>query len=144
MLVICGERTVAIVGVDQAGPELWVADQLVRPVAEHDFDLWTHVAQPASVRHAIVGDVDVHRSRNVLDQDAVTRIGLRSLAQGDLDGGACLAGVVQQTPALVHEDGLGQAGDRKSTRLNSSHVANSYAVFGLKKKKVVPKGDEEG
>src|SRR5690625_7128815 len=26
--------------------------------------------------------------------------------------------------------------DRKSTRLNSSHVASSYAVFGLKKKKV--------
>src|SRR5207249_5875026 len=26
--------------------------------------------------------------------------------------------------------------DRKSTRLNSSHVSNSYAVFCLKKKKV--------
>src|SRR6266576_5252089 len=26
--------------------------------------------------------------------------------------------------------------DRKSTRLNSSHVENSYAVFGLQKKKV--------
>src|SRR5437660_5081255 len=30
---------------------------------------------------------------------------------------------------------LGAAGDRKSTRLNSSHVAISYAVFCLKKKK---------
>src|SRR5215510_5325822 len=29
------------------------------------------------------------------------------------------------------------SGDRKSTRLNSSHVAISYAVFCLKKKKVV-------
>src|SRR5437870_7275928 len=28
----------------------------------------------------------------------------------------------------------GTTGDRKSTRLNSSHVANSYAVFCLKKK----------
>src|SRR5437870_6060182 len=28
----------------------------------------------------------------------------------------------------------GHAGDRKSTRLNSSHVAISYAVFCLKKK----------
>src|SRR5207253_10275775 len=28
------------------------------------------------------------------------------------------------------------AGDRKSTRLNSSHVAISYAVFCLKKKKI--------
>src|SRR5690625_7021308 len=27
--------------------------------------------------------------------------------------------------------------DRKSTRLNSSHVANSYAVFCLKKKKKI-------
>src|SRR5690349_21867907 len=30
---------------------------------------------------------------------------------------------------------LGFAGDRKSTRLNSSHVEISYAVFCLKKKK---------
>src|SRR5215510_15708921 len=29
-------------------------------------------------------------------------------------------------------------GDRKSTRLNSSHVAISYAVFCLKKKKTQP------
>src|SRR5207249_9274210 len=29
----------------------------------------------------------------------------------------------------------GPAGDRKSTRLNSSHVSISYAVFCLKKKK---------
>src|SRR5437899_4617377 len=27
-----------------------------------------------------------------------------------------------------------RCGDRKSTRLNSSHLGNSYAVFGLKKK----------
>src|SRR5438067_9874780 len=33
--------------------------------------------------------------------------------------------------ALPH----GGAGDRKSTRLNSSHVSISYAVFCLKKKK---------
>src|SRR5690606_39323035 len=31
--------------------------------------------------------------------------------------------------------GLTQDPDRKSTRLNSSHVKNSYAVFCLKKKK---------
>src|SRR5690625_6036874 len=38
-------------------------------------------------------------------------------------------------PALlrVRRDG-GWPGDRKSTRLNSSHVAISYAVFCLKKK----------
>src|SRR5438309_6979862 len=32
--------------------------------------------------------------------------------------------------------GGGEAGDRKSTRLNSSHSSISYAVFCLKKKKV--------
>src|SRR5699024_11934058 len=34
-----------------------------------------------------------------------------------------------------------QAGDRKSTRLNSSHVSISYAVFCLKKKKKKIRGD---
>src|SRR5437660_9392440 len=32
-------------------------------------------------------------------------------------------------------EALGETSDRKSTRLNSSHVAISYAVFCLKKKK---------
>src|SRR5690348_18106522 len=35
-------------------------------------------------------------------------------------------------PLLVH------LGDRKSTRLNSSHPSISYAVFCLKKKKITP------
>src|SRR2546426_11642891 len=34
-----------------------------------------------------------------------------------------------------HEISLGKASDRKSTRLNSSHLVISYAVFCLKKKK---------
>src|SRR5690625_5323904 len=33
------------------------------------------------------------------------------------------------------QDPIAALGDRKSTRLNSSHVAISYAVFCLKKKK---------
>src|SRR5207249_8279477 len=37
----------------------------------------------------------------------------------------------EPTPVLHHMIGL----DRKSTRLNSSHVSISYAVFCLKKKK---------
>src|SRR5207302_4321899 len=35
-------------------------------------------------------------------------------------------------------DGQDPALDRKSTRLNSSHVKISYAVFCLKKKKQIP------
>src|SRR5258708_29008163 len=34
---------------------------------------------------------------------------------------------------------LHPVGDRKSTRLNSSHQIISYAVFCLKKKKVIPR-----
>src|SRR5690554_7738835 len=34
----------------------------------------------------------------------------------------------------LHRGPVGRTGDRKSTRLNSSHVRISYAVFCLKKK----------
>src|SRR5256885_4727019 len=36
---------------------------------------------------------------------------------------------------LTHRGGVDADGDRKSTRLNSSHLVISYAVFCLKKKK---------
>src|SRR5690606_41238317 len=66
--------------------------------------------------------------------------------------GARLAGAPKGTVVISHHspadthnrlinaaDGvtgsLGPVGDRKSTRLNSSHVKSSYAVFCLKKKK---------
>src|SRR3989442_11419492 len=38
-------------------------------------------------------------------------------------------------PCCQRVDGIGTLRDRKSTRLNSSHVRISYAVFCLKKKK---------
>src|SRR5438067_4632471 len=41
-----------------------------------------------------------------------------------------------ETATRVHPDYL-IGGDRKSTRLNSSHVSISYAVFCLKKKKII-------
>src|SRR5438477_6088409 len=41
---------------------------------------------------------------------------------------------IQETEALAEGAGL-EAVDRKSTRLNSSHMSISYAVFCLKKKK---------
>src|SRR3712207_7252514 len=45
--------------------------------------------------------------------------------------GGAVAGLV----ALAGAAGAGLTGDRKSTRLNSSHANISYAVFCLKKKK---------
>src|SRR5437667_5691104 len=41
---------------------------------------------------------------------------------------------VKLTETAVHPRGFGEL-DRKSTRLNSSHITISYAVFCLKKKK---------
>src|SRR5437868_9737826 len=41
---------------------------------------------------------------------------------------------VQYVPADRFTFAIGVRGDRKSTRLNSSHVSISYAVFCLKKK----------
>src|SRR3712207_7867777 len=45
---------------------------------------------------------------------------------------------VQDTPALsLHSGHELNTRDRKSTRLNSSHANISYAVFCLKKKKII-------
>src|SRR3989442_1234679 len=54
-----------------------------------------------------------------------------------------LAGQVE--PAVFGERQTGDRttnGDRKSTRLNSNHVRNSYAVFCFKKKKMKAKNKE--
>src|SRR5690349_20166578 len=45
--------------------------------------------------------------------------------------------LLTNTPGVLDKDGKLLTGDRKSTRLNSSHVEISYAVFCLKKKKRV-------
>src|SRR6202030_4532902 len=43
-------------------------------------------------------------------------------------------GAVRLPPVLYRDRAALYAGDRKSTRLNSSHLVISYAVFCLKKK----------
>src|SRR5690606_41428442 len=55
----------------------------------------------------------------------------RDRAPRGAGGGAAGFGPGPRRHAVRPDDGL----DRKSTRLNSSHVKNSYAVFCLKKKK---------
>src|SRR5437660_5445419 len=64
---------------------------------------------------------------------AESAIRLGGLLAGSLRAQTTLLGITEN-PA--DERSLGPQGtDRKSTRLNSSHVAISYAVFCLKKKK---------
>src|SRR3712207_7956629 len=46
-----------------------------------------------------------------------------------------LAELTKRSPVVARQAARVAAGDRKSTRLNSSHANISYAVFCLKKKK---------
>src|SRR5690606_6254835 len=55
-------------------------------------------------------------------------------ARPDLFNQVDLSGVLFDPAAFVRDPQPGELVDRKSTRLNSSHVKISYAVFCLKKK----------
>src|SRR5690242_21607594 len=67
--------------------------------------------------------LSLHDALPILDVDVVRRVGEEARDLGDL---ARILRHVRLPPG---------AGDRKSTRLNSSHMSISYAVFCLKKKK---------
>src|SRR5437870_6423342 len=56
-----------------------------------------------------------------------------TLVAAAIDGTSAVIGNLGDSRAYLLRDG--EIRDRKSTRLNSSHVAISYAVFCLKKKK---------
>src|SRR5689334_24560742 len=70
------------------------------------------------------------RARDEEDQDRDDR-------EGGAGPGASVAGAERsvELPGEGGRIGLPPPGDRKSTRLNSSHSSISYAVFCLKKKK---------
>src|SRR5690349_22657607 len=56
-------------------------------------------------------------------------------------GGGHRHGEAEGPPGLRSDESLRDSADRKSTRLNSSHVEISYAVFCLKKKKKKKDGE---
>src|SRR5262245_65368312 len=57
----------------------------------------------------------------------------RSLPVAELD--ALIHEALELAAVVIPQRGRGEFQDRKSTRLNSSHLGISYAVFCLKKKK---------
>src|SRR5690554_3573864 len=69
-------------------------------------------------------------------QKTITTEGyITPVKEQDLTFPAKSSGSVKITGIYVKEGDRVEKGDRKSTRLNSSHVRISYAVFCLKKKK---------
>src|SRR5690625_6624582 len=56
----------------------------------------------------------------------------RVMDSGDLEREKGITILAKNTSVLYNGPTAGEE-DRKSTRLNSSHVATTYAVFGLKK-----------
>src|SRR5690606_39771844 len=75
-------------------------------------------------------DLNVRRLHHQLGMgplDQSVRPGALGRRNGTRDG--------EQFPVLFQGERRGDERDRKSTRLNSSHVKISYAVFCLKKKK---------
>src|SRR5256885_3446631 len=56
-----------------------------------------------------------------------------------ISGRGCRSRASAATPSTPSRSPIAPAKDRKSTRLNSSHLVISYAVFCLKKKKTLPR-----
>src|SRR5439155_11238701 len=91
-----------------------------------------------------VEDARVQRAETVACRHGEARHPRLARPRGDLEGGAAAQRGLGEA-SLSDDDGarasharvvvIAQRRDRKSTRLNSSHVAISYAVFCLKKKK---------
>src|SRR5690625_4084474 len=84
---------------------------------------------PGLAKAALAGEIDgrLVDTSHCIEEDAE----LRFITARDEEG----LEVIRHSTAHLLAQAVKQMGDRKSTRLNSSHVAISYAVFCLKKKK---------
>src|SRR5204862_5357423 len=95
------------------------------------YTLSLHDALPISLAQAL--DMPGHRLRVVAPDVGGGFGGKGSLYPEEI--AVCLAARNLGRPVKWTSDRLEDLTDRKSTRLNSSHVEISYAVFCLKKKK---------
>src|SRR5690625_2377645 len=94
-------------------------------------------AAPAGGARFIIAKQPVGPSLLITPWNFPMAMGTRKLGPAIAAGCTSVIKPAAQTPLsmLALVDILREVGDRKSTRLNSSHVAISYAVFCLKKKK---------
>src|SRR5690606_39530590 len=95
---------------------------------EHLRDVLLRFDEASEQRHE---DIVVRARLDEPDLEA-RDVGVLRLAAEDGEPGAAVLHRRERSDRRLHEGG---GGDRKSTRLNSSHVKISYAVFCLKKKK---------
>src|SRR5207253_3612788 len=106
--------------------------------------LYPHEPPPSELYHLSLHDALPISVRKKIPSNAATFARVKDLDVGDEDPGTIDVGLVL-LDSSGDADGPGerhkllyrlaiQGRDRKSTRLNSSHVAISYAVFCLKKK----------
>src|SRR5690625_6864164 len=86
-----------------------------------------HDALPILTRYSI------SETKAAVAGDREAQKNLRTYNAGDIELTEWLYDYMR--PWLDNHPFVGRHEDRKSTRLNSSHVAISYAVFCLKKKK---------
>src|SRR5438874_10112996 len=84
--------------------------------------------------YPVLHSFPTRRSSDLDERDGAARLGVELEAR-DRPVGVPLA-VAEPVRVGVEPE------DRKSTRLNSSHVETSYAVFCLKKKKLCPMHNE--
>src|SRR5690606_39582600 len=79
-------------------------------------------------------DLGADRRRHRLDGEALVRSVVEPVRRARCDERTGDEALLGDGGSCRGAGGGGGRGDRKSTRLNSSHVKSSYAVFCLKKK----------
>src|SRR5690625_6993694 len=124
-------------------PQLKDATEVARKIKRHkDVTYAALVPNLKGLERALEVDIDevclfisaseTHNKNNINRTIAETYPILRDVSQEAKQAGKKVRGYVSTVFGCPYEGKIDL--DRKSTRLNSSHVANSYAVFCLKKK----------
>src|SRR5438477_1631476 len=101
------------------------------------FDELGEIIEGLEVQHETLTEqaVELELSGELGDCALPTKIAIYRILQEALANGHRHSGASEQRVIVEREGGSLTTIDRKSTRLNSSHMSISYAVFCLKKKK---------
>src|SRR5690606_40994213 len=94
------------------------------------------VAYPSRFNHPAPTDISTLSLHDALPISAAA-YAVNRLAEGDKAGFRATLDPTVPLARTIFRAGQRHGRDRKSTRLNSSHVKISYAVFCLKKKKTI-------